>query len=333
MKRAGRFLILSLAMALAGAAAADSLDVAKGDSFSGKLTRYAEGVVHFRTKLAANLIVPVDEVVRLATDGPFLVKTKGGAAVEGKLTFERNQFVVNADDKEQTFGLDEVESIEPVKQVNPPAEKPLHLSAESGVLWRFGDDDYADAFGRFRLSTSLDKLLFDSDVFLDRADTDEFPRWLTASTRLRFSPDSLWQPTLRFDFERDTDKALRSRAGLNAGYTRVFPELGLEAEAGLQGETSRWRGEHSDEDLNLRLALRYTRQIFENGSFTNSLSFTPSLINPEQIRARSESALAFPLVQRIQLKLNLMIDYEDYPELQSLPKWRTTVGASFLWDF
>jgi hypothetical protein len=101
----------------------------------------------------------------------------------------------------------------------------------------------------------------------------------------------------------------------------------------MQAEISRWRHEPSDENLTLRLALRYTRQIFENGAFTNTLSFTTGIINAEGVRARYESSLAFPFAQRLQLKLNLLIDYEDYPQLQDLPKWRTTVGASFLWDF
>jgi hypothetical protein len=334
MKRTATFLIFALALALSQTGAADSLDVANGDNLSGTLTRFADGVVYFRTKMAVNLIVPVDEVVRLATDKPVVVKLKDGPALDGQVSLDPRQAVVTVQGKKpQTFALDQIETILPAQQDKPPAKKPLRLSAESGILWRSGHDEYADLFGRIKLSTTLDQLLFDTDLFVERADTDEFPRWLTTSARLRFNPASLWQPTLGFDFERDTDQDLLSRASVNFGVTRTFPGLGLEAEAGLQPETARWRHHTSDQDLNLRLALHYTRQIFENGSFTNSVTFTPSLINPERIRARSESSLAFPFAQRIQLKLNLLIDYEDYPQLQDLPKWRTTIGASLLWDF
>jgi len=333
MKRAGTVVVVALVLAMSRLGAADTLELEKGDNLSGKLTRFADGVVHFRTKMAGNVIIPIDEVGRLATDAPVVVKKKDGATLEGPISLDQKQVIIAQGKKAKSIPLDQVETIEPAPKDTAPARSPLHLSAETGLLWRSGNEDYADVFGRLKLSTTLDPYLFDADLFLERADTDEFPRWLTASTRLRFHPDRLWQPALGLDFERDTDKALLSRANLNFGLVRAFPDLGLEAEAGLQAETGRWRHQPSDEDLNLRLALRYTRQIFENGSFTNSISFTPSLTNPDQIRARSESSLAFPFAQRIQLKLNLLIDYEDYPQLQDLPKWRTTVGASFLWDF
>ncbi len=334
MKRAVKVLIFALALALCPIGSADTLDVAKGDLLTGKLTRFADGVVHFRTRMAGNLIVPADEVVRLQTDNPVLVKIKDGVTIEGHVTIENGQLtVVPEGKKSQTFALTQIESIQPPKQENAPAGKPLRSSVESGVIWRTGNDDYFDAFGRIKLAASLDSLLLDTDLFVERADSEEFPRWLSGSARLRLNPDKLWQPTLAFDFERDTDKALLSRADLNLGYTRVFPELGLETEIALQGETSRWRNDASDENLNLRIALRYTRPLFENGSFTNTISFTPSLVNLEGIRARSESSLAFPFARRIQLKLNLLIDYEDYPQLQDLPKWRTSVGASLLWGF
>lgn len=332
MKRAG--LVVVFALVLAQIAAADTLQLAKGDNLSGKLTRFADGVVQFHTKMAANLMAPIDQIARLDTDAPVVVKKKDGATIEGVIYLDSNHVVVTAKGKKPTsIKMDEVDTIEPASKDTAPAKSPLHVSGETGVLWRSGNDDYTDAFGRIRLSTTIGQHLFNADLFVERADTDEFPRWLTASTRLRFNPDRLWQPTLGLDFERDTDKTLLSRADLNLGLVRDFPDLGIQAEADLQAETSRWRHEPSDEDLNLRLALRYTRQIFETGAFTNSLSFTPSLIDPQRLRARSESSLAFPFAQRIQLKLNLLIDYEDYPQLQDLPKWRTTVGASFLWDF
>ena len=332
MKRAGLIVVIALMVAQLGAA--DTLQLAKGDNLSGKLTQFADGVIQFRTKMAVNLIVPVDEIVRLATDAPVVVKKKDGATVEGAICLDTKKVTVTAKGQEPLYvNLDEVASIEPLSKDAAPAKSPLHLSAETGLLWRSGNDDYTDAFGRIRLSTTLDHYLFDAALFVERADADEFPRWLAASTRLRFYPERLWQPMVGLDFERDTDKALLSRTDFNLGFARPFPDLGLEAEAGLQAESARWRHDSSNEDLNLRLALRYTRQIFETGSFTNSLSFTPSLLDPQRLRARSESSLAFPFAQRIQLKLNLLIDYEDYPQLQDLPKWRTTVGASFLWGF
>ena len=333
MKRPGTVVVFALVLAVSRLGAADTLELEKGDTLSGKLTRFADGVVHFRTKMAGNVIIPIDEVGRLATDAPVVVKKKDGATLEGPITLNQKQVIIAQGEKSKSIPVDQVETIEPAPKDTAPARSPLRRSAETGLLWRSGSEDYADVFGRLKLSTTLDPYLFDADLFLERADADEFPRWLTASTRLRVHPDRLWQPALGLDFDRDTDKALLSRAGINFGLVRAFPDLGLEAEAGLQAETARWRHEPSKEDLNLRLALRYTRQIFENGSFTNSISFSPSLIVTGRLRARSESSLAFPFAQRITLKLNLLIDYEDYPQLQDLPKWRTTIGASFLWDF
>lgn len=331
MRRAG---IICVFVLVATAAGADTLELAKGETLTGRLTRFADGVVQFRTRLAGNIIVPVDEVVRLKSTKPVLVKLKSGATLEGVMTLTPAAVSIEKNDgSHQRVPLDQVSTIKPAPSEKDPEKEALSLAAETGALYRFGQDDYADAFGRVRLSTELDNYLFGAGLFVERADPDEFPRWLAARTSLRFQPERLWQPAIGLDFERDTDKALRARTGLNAGLVRSFPTLGLEAEAGLLAESSQWRAHPTDEDLNLRLSLRYARQFFENGAFSSSLSFTPSLTDSDRFRAASQTSLAFPFDQRMHLKLNLLIDYEDYPQMQEIQKWRTTVGASLLWGF
>jgi len=326
--------IMAVFVLLAAIAGADTLELARGETLTGKLTRIADDVVQFRTRLAGNIITPVDEVVQLKTAEPVVVKLKNGATLQGLMTLTPDGVSVEKEGEDpKHIPLDRLLSAKPAPAGKDPQKDSVQLSAETGVLWRFGEDDYADAFGRLRLSSDFDNYLFGANLFVERADPAEFPRWLTANTRLRFRPAMLWQPAVGLDFERDTDKALRARTGLNAGLIRTFPALGIETEAGLLAETSRWRGHPTEEDLNLHLALRYTRQIFENGEFSGSLSFTPSITHPENFRATSLTSLAFPFARRIHLKLNLLLDYEDYPQMEELEKWRTSVGASLLWGF
>jgi Protein of unknown function, DUF481 len=88
-----------------------------------------------------------------------------------------------------------------------------------------------------------------------------------------------------------------------------------------------------EQDLSFRLRLHYRRIFPKGSSIAEELQIFPSLSNPGALRARSESSIQVHLAPRLNLKLNLLVDYDDEPVFSELDQWRTSVGASIVLDF
>jgi hypothetical protein len=222
---------------------------------------------------------------------------------------------------------------------------------ETGVQWRSGNRDYADLFARLNLWRITEPYSYLSTFMLERADTDEFPRWLRAETLWELDPAGAVHPMAALEVERDTDAALALRGSLSLGVAKTLFESDadrLSANAGIGGTVERYdaglfdnasvlspeRGEESARtDLHARLQLRYAHALFGNGEFSSALGLYPTLSGFDDFRARSESALLFPFTPRLKMKFNVLVDYESAPELSGFDHWRTSVGASLLWDF
>jgi len=136
------------------------------------------------------------------------------------------------------------------------------------------------------------------------------------------------------DLFAGTTHQLEADVGVGGTAEYFDTELLEKSQTNGLGKPFRRRDSTRDEqELHLRLRLRYARTLFKNGAFEKDLKLYPSLTGLGELRARSESSLLFPFTQRFKLKLDLLVDYESSSEFHGLDHWRTSVGASFLWDF
>jgi len=364
-----RIAIACTVLLLAGASStgADTIVLRDGDALSGTLVTIAEGVVLFRTKLAGQMLLPSDEVVSLNTDSEVRVALADESEVLGRfVTRNGSMRLVSADGSGRVVGLAEVTNAvpDPSGAKREPAEAdasaatPLQGTWETGVQARFGGDDYADLFGKLALSQETGRYAFRSSFLLERADEDRFPRLFRGEAEWRLAPGRQTYPVLAIGVERDTDKALSLRTDLDLSMGRTFVKTDaaeFEASAGVGAAVEQhdagsvWdeergtvayllrHGRHeqrkSRQELNLRLTLRYKHALFKNGTFAESISLYPSLSDPGDLRGFAESALLYSLHPRLKLKLNLLVDYDEAPEFREIEPWRTSVGASLLWDF
>jgi hypothetical protein len=349
-------------IALASAAYGDKLVTMNGEALSGTLERIEGGTVVYRAEMAGKMLLPIDEVRSLAVERPALVTLRDGSELRGVPEIAHGKLVVrHADGAEKSIELIDVATLTPEK---PQAASTMELtgntvlssSAETGMLWRSGHRDYTDLFTRLFLHRIGEASDFTSELFVERADASEFPRWLRGDVRWDLDAGKDVYPFISVYAERDTDKALAFRGDLTvsmAGNILDRPGNRLVAEAGIDAETAVFdsdfleRGDGSSEgllwwrdyrkadrqQLNVRLALRYRRDLFNGGELTSGLYFQPSLTDLGRLRARSESALTLPFTPRLSLRLNLMLDYEECLEFSELEQWRTSVGASVLWGF
>ncbi len=356
-------IIVAALFALACAAQGDTLVTRNGESFTGRLERIENGAVSFRASLAGMMLLPIDEVRSLTTERAALVRLTDDSELRGVPGIADGSLTVKrSDDSEASFGFAQIAEVLPEKKIAAESlslsdKGPLSASAETGVLWHSGEEDYADLFTRLFLQRLGDASDFTGEFFVERADTSDFPRWLRGNLRWDLDSSRNTYPFIAIEAERDTDKALAARGDLVFGLatdTIDNPSANLVAEVGIDAETSVFDSDfpegretpserllwHSEgrrkvdrQQLNLRLGLRYRRALFNSGELTSGLYVHPSLTHWGRLRARSESALTLPFSPRLALRLNLMLDYEDDLEFGELGQWRTSVGASVLWGF
>ncbi len=249
------------------------------------------------------------------------------------------------------------------------AESPaVHGDVEMGVRWRSGTTDYAAPFTRLRLFGAGEEHSFSSVLSWDYAVKRDTLRYFDVAARLEGKPSDRAHPLLTLDLERNTDRALDLRSDLSLGVGRTFLEgesQQLDASVGLgatfeyydleplrgEGRFARaysilgarsWRAlsevsgtdiQRDNQELNLRVEMRYRQDLFLNGALTEDLVLYSSLTELGDLRARSSSAVQFPLWSRIKLRLDVAVDYDNEPEYLRVDEWQTSVGASLLWDF
>ncbi|MCC6699619.1 MAG: DUF481 domain-containing protein [Candidatus Hydrogenedentes bacterium] len=349
-------------------AAADSITLKDGDQLSGALVELADEVVVFRTELAGTMIVPVSQVTTVVTARDVQCVFKDGGRAVGRLAGgeEGMRFLPAGGEAAVPITPSMLVSVAPVPLEAPPASTsppaPGHnLTMETGSRYVTGNDDYIALYTRLRLRATRDNYLLLTDAQIEFGDTDELPTSgeLVATWRLR--PDAALSPAVYLGLERDTIETLDLRMTLALGAYHKFLDSGrhlLEGTLGAAVESEQWnrsrlRGldvfpsssldaewyyrsadAHRDlVDLRLHANARHVLQLFKNAQFEEQLGLYPSLTDLDDWRAAYESRLLFPLTERLQLNLNLSIDYDNRPAYRYLDEWRAAVGAGIEWKF
>jgi len=345
-----------MSILIAGAARADLLVLDSGESLSGTTIRVAEGTLVFRTTLAGQMMVPMDQVYALTTAANLFVGMADETVHYGRLAMRDKQPRLLPLDGREARPIDLAQVNEAIPIPSPPGSGEADYEArlaewratiEAGVQWHGGNRDHLDLISRLELSRKSETSSFESDVLMERADPDDFPSFIRGEAELRGRGDRPLQPYLQARAERDTDAALDLRAGLSLGVIRPLLENGahgLDALAGLDYTHEEWDpaplrsnegpvlfagdSQRTTGELNLQLGLRYSRALFGSGTLNGDVVFYPALTNLGDLRARSQTALTFPLSTRLRLRLDLLIDFDNQPEFHGLNEWDAAVGAS-----
>lgn len=350
--------VLVVAALVCSVSEADRLVLKKGDTLTGSMVVISDSTLNFRSSIGGRIMAPLDEISRLTTDSDVIINLNDGTSLSGRLEVDDGKLTFTSDDgASRELDPASVADIKPEPIPGEGLQMKLQANLEAGMLWRSGTEDHVDLFAKLTLARNMKTRAFESEWYLQRADSEDFPRW--------FKGDLFWRagdlegafPFLTAAVERDADNALAFRGDLGAGLGIPLVEerdRRLELQAGLNAETSHYDAtplteegilhmptpdwqknalKYDEQFLSVRLGLRYSRLIFGKGQFDERLVLYPSLTEWGRIRASSESSLSFPFSSRLRLNFNLLLDYENENELDDLDPWRTSFGASLLWGY
>jgi hypothetical protein len=351
--------------------AGDTVTLRGGDLVSGRLVEIAEDIVVFRAPMAGKLILPIDELDAVTTESERVIRLKDGTTITGRLAGAGAATYVIAIDgfiegPVSLAAIDRVSTPEkPPPDVTKPAPEPAgprwRGSLEGGMLWRAGTRDFSDPFTGLTIHRAGDRHDFRSTLLLNLAHDDTFPVLYRALAEWKLQTSPSWYTVFAMEAERDIKETVDLRSDLTIGAGTALIDNAvqrLEGDAGI-GLTLEyfdpdavgrrfWQGleplrlfsedpaaesRENNQEINLRFRMRYERDVFRRSRVQEEILIYPSLTDPGDIRARAESSFTWPFTTRLNLKLNFLLDYEGDKEYSQLEAWRTTVGASLMWEF
>ncbi len=327
--------------------ASDRLTLKDGDVLSGELLEITEGVAVFRTTLAGRTIVSLDELRSISTDSPFRIEFSDGSTSTGFLASRKGKPVLISQNGllERAIVLSSVTGAVQVKDGESSSLKP---GVGVGLWWKSQDSDNFVPYGQLTLQRERDKYGMRSRLFWTFDQDDGLPTVLQAGSEWRLGGTDGLHSRFEFGVERDSELALDLRANLALSLGKRFWEDGsqyFEGDAGFDVALERFdaddldfvlRGEErrvDNEELSLKLGMRYRRKLFLNTVFSEDFSLYPGVSNTGSLRARSESELLFPLASSLNLELDLTVDFDNEREFRRLNNWQTSIGAGLRWNF
>ncbi len=352
-------------------ACADAIVLRNGDQLSGSLIELADDVVVFRTELAGKMLVPVSQVTSIATSRDVQCVFKDGDRAVGRLIGGEDgmRFIPAGGDAPVPVTPSMLVSVAPQpRQAEPSLQatgKPtVDFSLETGAHTVAGSEDYIALYTRLRMSSSSETYRLLTDASLEFGETRDLPTAVQLLAAWQWRPGAALRPAVLFSLEHDTVEALDLRMTLGLGAYHLFLDNSRQLVEGtlgvsIEGEQSdierlpgldsfpssgfdrleaewyyRTVGDHRDNfDLRATANVRHVLRLFKNARFEEQLSLYPSVTEFKDWRGAYESRFLFPLTDRLQLNLNLSIDYDSQPAYRYLDEWRAAVGAGIEWKF
>lgn len=353
MKYTFIYIGIALFIVMNSVAVGDTVVLSDGKRLSGEITKLSSGALVFRTSLAGQVIVPIEEVRAIDTDSEVLVSFNDGTEVTGRLVAYENMTDLESDEKVLIHSLD-LAAVSKISNDLPEEQTEgedvsLETSIETGVYWRSGEEDYTGPFARLTLKRESELFGFDSTARIEHSSDADFPSYFTNRTDFKIGNRDGLYPHLALELERNVDRALEIGSNLTLGVGKTMYESTnhkLEATAGLGFSYDYFDssdvpdsydllidGEGHDADLNLRLQLRHSTEFLGNSSIAGELTLWESLTDLGDFRARTESSLLLGLTPSLQLKLDIQVDFDEDIHFKDIEKWQTSVGASIRWKF
>jgi hypothetical protein len=360
--RAALLAAVIITLTVTALAPADTLTLDSGETFTGQLSRIIEGTLVFRTALSGQMMVPMDTVQRLTTERNLVVTTRDGNVQYGRLDFGGpgggEHLAPLGGDGPVPLALADIVEAEPLRSAPAPTPETTvgtaksdgpTVTMETGAQWREGNDGRLEPVGRLQLSGGGEGSPVTAEIEAAQSGSDVTPGYVSGSLQVTAGA-SATGPYARVDALRNADAALALRARLGLGLRHLLYEgetSELSLSTGGAAMLEQWDaglvphyrerlfegGKKSSEDIELELELRYSRMVFGSSRIEETVGFYPSLTQPGEFRASSETVLRVPLNDLIQLRLNLRLYYESDPPFAGLDPWETSVGAGLAVEF
>jgi putative salt-induced outer membrane protein len=218
------------------------------------------------------------------------------------------------------------------------ASTPWTGNVEAGLQIREGNTETLDLYGKVEALRKIElrelslKASYD---YAERDDDTEMNRAFAEATYRRYrSPKAYIFGTVNVEHDEIEELDFRLNAAVGPGYKWIDTEdTKLIGEAGF-GVTAEWYdGEDQHTEAIVLLHGLWTQKVFDASIFSQELTVYPSISDFGSFRLVSTTALATPLSKSLDLRVSLVNEYDNDPEVSGVEKNDMTFRTTLVYRF
>ena len=218
------------------------------------------------------------------------------------------------------------------------ASVPWTGNVEAGLQIREGNTETLDLYGKVEALRKIDvrelslKASYD---YAERGDDTERNRAFAEATYRRYrSAKANIFGTVNVEHDEIEELDFRLNAAVGPGYKWIDTErTKLIGEAGV-GVTAEWYdGEDQHTEAIVLLHGLWTQKVFDQSLFSQELTVYPSISDFGSFRLVSTTALATPLSESLDLRVSLVNEYDNDPEVSGVEKNDMTFRTTLVYRF
>lgn len=280
-------LALAAAMTLCGAAIGDTVELINGDKLTGTVGTIAGGKMKFASTALGDLEIDMAKVKSISTDAPATIRTKSAGTTTDKITAGDVNQITTAGG--QTVGAADL------KDVNPPAQEWTGSVVGNFTLARGNTNRYTTGIN------AIASLRRDDEKNNDRftlgggynygesgggppggpktVDTDN---WNAGAKYDRFWNEKWYgYAGVRVEHDRVAFLHYRISPGVGVGYQWwERPDSHFNTEAGFSFIHENFDPGDTNNNVAVRLAYHYDRDLSENMTLFHNLEYLPAIDDP-----------------------------------------------------
>lgn len=295
---------------------ADQIYLSNGDRVSGKIIKMEDGKLTLKSELIDEIVIDSENIDSFTTEEPieihfsetFIIEEKVEKAESGKI------FIESQDVNEQMiYKLSEIERIGPLPD---PVKWTTNLS--TNIAGSEGNsENFNFNFGAFvKRRSAQDRTTFGGEYLFER-DGDETTQdeWYADLQYDRFISDKFfWFVSSRFEQDDLSDLDFRFIFSPGFGYQWTeSDDLNFSTEAGVAYLHESFSKDESNNELTLRLAYHFDKNLFSKLKFFHDLKLFPAFSDPSDLYLITSAGLRTQITENFFTEAKVSVEHDTTP--------------------
>ena len=306
----------------------DELHLKNGDRLTGKVVQLVAGKMLFKSDIAGDMTVDLSNIETLNTDEPIEVHLKDGTSFNQKvLSAGAGRFSVEGAEalRAQEFAVGDIVSINP-----PPKPVPKwtgDISAALALTRGNTKTETISASLNLMKRTDNDRTTINADyakgkqVDRNTGQKEVIEDWWRAKGKYDYFLSKKLYAYVDGRYEKDAIADLERRViiGGGAGYQWIeSPDMNFSTEVGIASLYEKYDNMGAgNSELSAQLGYHFDAKITETVSFTNDLTYYPSLEKFSDYFLTTTAGIRADFTERMFATFKTIFNYDDTPAMGS----------------
>jgi putative salt-induced outer membrane protein YdiY len=306
----------------------DCLVLQNGDRLSGQVVQLSEGVLIFKTQLAGDVCVKIEDIAALTIDRPVQVYLNDGTFIDRQLEMSvpgRVNLVADPNNPAEasTVLLSEIAAI---AEIQSQPDKPHWKGNISGGMAMMSGNTSSESISAgidLQKRSKTDRLTFAGEMaHMAQEDNDTGDEYTIEDWwKLRGKYDYFLTRQLyvfgngRYETDRVAELTRRVVFGGGPGYQWVeSPELNFWTEAGIAEVIEEYDNDtDTTKDISYQLSSRFDGQITRKLKLLHDFSYFPSMEDFSDYYLTTFGEVRYGLTEQMYASLKIILDYDSTP--------------------